>query len=370
MFVYVAIIVSIIGLLVATYTDLKERIVKNKLNFGLAGAGLLIYAIQSIYTASIFPIFYSFFGLCLGFFFGWILWKIGVFAGGDVKLFMALGALNPFTPALLKYPLLVNYSFPIFPITLFVYSLFAFLPYGMAVLIYKISRRTQDRKKIFSDLKSKTLLSIGSAIIISTIHTITIYFTGAPQFIPEAIAIIIIIFAVEKAGKFKKYLYTATIIIGIYANYYLYLQILIGVAIIVVVFYGILRLMLSSRILLSSKIKVSDIEEGMIPAKSLIKKGKKYVWIEGLSLKKMIDYALKGRTAEIISEKNEIVSANKARGFTIQEAQELKMLSKKGLIEKSITIKDSMPFVPAMLISYIMCLLLGDLIINLIMVIK
>jgi prepilin signal peptidase PulO-like enzyme (type II secretory pathway) len=40
----------------------------------------------------------------------------------------------------------------------------------------------------------------------------------------------------------------------------------------------------------------------------------------------------------------------------------LNKLAKKGLIPKTIAIKESMPFVPTMLLGYIFCLILGDLV--------
>ena len=140
MFVYIAIIVSIIGLLIATYTDLKERIVPNKLNYSLAILGLIIFGIYSITFNEPSFFLFSFIGMCWGFFFGWILWKIGIFAGGDVKLFMGLGALNPLTPALLNMGIFDTGPLFLFPIMLFVYSLIAFFPYGMIFVLYKLTK--------------------------------------------------------------------------------------------------------------------------------------------------------------------------------------------------------------------------------------
>ena len=120
MFVYIAIIVSIIGLLIATYTDLKERIVPNKLNYSLAILGLIIFGGHSVIFNEPSFFLFSFIGMCWGFFFGWILWKIGIFAGGDVKLFMGLGALNPLTPALLNMGIFNTGPLFLFPIMLFV----------------------------------------------------------------------------------------------------------------------------------------------------------------------------------------------------------------------------------------------------------
>ena len=153
-FFFTAISISIIGLLIATYTDLKARIVPNKLNYGLAIIGVALFTIESIIEMSIWPALYAVFGLAFGFGFGWVLWKLGIFAGGDVKLFMALGALNAFTPALIKTGLfstaqIGSMSIPLFPITLFIYSLISFLPYGLFVLIYRLAKNKKFQKELW-----------------------------------------------------------------------------------------------------------------------------------------------------------------------------------------------------------------------------
>jgi prepilin signal peptidase PulO-like enzyme (type II secretory pathway) len=66
------------------------------------------------------------------------------------------------------------------------------------------------------------------------------------------------------------------------------------------------------------------------------------------------------RIGELFAPKRAIVSATKARGFTEEELEELRKLAKKGLIGKRISVKESMPFVPTMLLGYGFCLLLGD----------
>jgi len=65
---------------------------------------------------------------------------------------------------------------------------------------------------------------------------------------------------------------------------------------------------------------------------------------------------------EMLAPKNEIISAIKARGLNDEELKFIKQLAKKGLIPKKMLIKESMPFVPTMLLGYILCLILGDII--------
>jgi len=296
-----------------------------------------------------------------GFFFGWVLWKLGVFAGGDVKLFMGLGALNPFTPALLKIGLLTNLSLPIFPITLFLYSLVAFLPYAIFIIILKLFQKEKERKIIFKELKESSISGIIFAILISFIHiTFLIFFSWISIIIPFLVLILIGALFQKLNKKIKTILSIIILIVGFLLNPILFSQTFLASAASILILYGIIKLLLSSRILLVETIKIKDLEEGMIPQKSLVKVGKKIIETDGLSINKLIKYSLNGKIAEVLNEKNQIISANKARGLTIEEIKILKTLSAKKLIKSTIHIKDSMPFVPTMLLSYILCLLIGD----------
>jgi archaeal preflagellin peptidase FlaK len=356
-FFYLSIIISLIGLIIATYTDLKERIVPNKLNYGLAIIGLILFMIQSITENNPLPFIYSFLGMIIGFSFGWVMWKIGIFAGGDVKLFMGLGALNPFTPALIKIGAFTNTNAPIFPITLFIYSLFAFLPYGIFIVLLRLYKNKKMQKEIFEEMKPKILLSIHTAIFASATYAILhTYYINSLIIIP-----LILVWSMLKENK--KY---ATIIISIIAliiNNTLFIQALNAAILISVILYSLFKTLLSVKRVLITQVEVKKLTEGMIPAKTLIWKGKKVVEQEQLDFKTIIK-AIKNKNSNILKEmlapKKEIISANKARGINDEELKIVKELAKKGLIPKRMMIKESMPFVPTMLLGYILCLIIGD----------
>ncbi len=352
MFIYAAIIISIIGLIIATYTDLKERIVTNKLNFTLAGIGLLIYLIQSIVEQTPTPIILSTLGLIIGFSFGWGMWKIGVFAGGDVKLFMALGALNPLTPALIKTTIFTNSTMQVFPITLFLYSLIGFLPYGIIVVIYKLKKNKQFKEKLINEFKKRIIDGAKLAIIISSLSIIL----EVLQITQLVILPALIIFGL--IPKYKKIIGAILAIIGIIISPTNFLEKTIITFIFIVFIYGTIKLMLSLRPLLETTIKIKDLKEGMIPSKTLYyEKGK--VKEYSFSIKGIFEDAKKNKI-ESLKPKNIIISSTKARGLIESEIKELKKLSKSKKIGETIKIKDSMPFVPTMLIGYILCIILGD----------
>ena len=83
-------IVALAGLAYASYTDLRETIVPDNLNYALIIFGLLYHIYLSATTQSLSPITLSIAGATLAFVFSYILWRMGAWAGGDVKLFTAL----------------------------------------------------------------------------------------------------------------------------------------------------------------------------------------------------------------------------------------------------------------------------------------
>lgn len=365
MFQEIAILVSIAGLIGATYTDLKERIVPNKLNYGLVFAALIIYGAQSVFEFSYMPLFYSAVGLGVGFLFGWVLWKLGVFAGGDVKLFMGLGALNPWTPLLAQTINIFNilpkfYSLGLFffPITLFICSLVSFLPYGMAVVLYKLLKNKPFQKKLAKEMTIQIKQAIHFALFAASAYILTLSFS--PAYLFAFVAII----GWGLVGRYKKYVTFVSLAAGAVINPVLLLQTSIFLLAISVIGYGMIKLLLSLRPLLSKKVSVVKLEEGMIPANSFLYNRKKVVMVEPISVGQIIKYAKEQKLIEMLreltGEKKEIISSNKARGMTLEEIRLVKKLARLGKMPKKIMVKDSMPFVPTVLIGYFICLLIGD----------
>ena len=126
----------------------------------------------------------------------------------------------------------------------------------------------------------------------------------------------------------------------------------------IVFIYGTIKLMLSLRPLLETTVKIKDLKEGMIPTKTLYyEKGK--VKEHNFTIKGIFEEAKKNKL-NALKPKNIIISSTKARGLIESEIKELKKLLKAKKIGETINIKDSMPFVPTMLIGYILCIILGD----------
>ena len=137
MFFLIFFFISFIGLIIATITDLKNRIVSNKLTYPLIVIGIALHLIQVFFAENTLISINSLIAFAvpaITFVCGYGLWKLGVWAGGDVKMFTALAALNPLNPNLLGphfgYWFFESISLPLFPLTLFLFSILAMLPSG------------------------------------------------------------------------------------------------------------------------------------------------------------------------------------------------------------------------------------------------
>ena len=123
-------LLSLAALLYATYSDLKSRTVSDKLNYFLALSGIFSHLGLSVFLNDWRFIAYCLVSIAVAFIFSWLLWKLGVWAGGDVKLFTALSAVNPINYAALAnilgigyFSFSLGYGLPLFPISLFLFSI-------------------------------------------------------------------------------------------------------------------------------------------------------------------------------------------------------------------------------------------------------
>jgi preflagellin peptidase FlaK len=305
--VLLAFFLSFFGLVVAAYTDLKQRIVPNKLNLFLLASGLVLYAVSSVLYTSWQPIIFSLIALTYSFLLAYVLYKVGFWAGGDVKLFAALGCLNPVNPFIARIFGFQGFVLnePLFPIELFAFTLFAILPVTIAILI----------KRSDSKLRAKLLSFLA----------------------------IIVLFA----------LLSVVVNVEIVANAFAYLAVLL------LAYFLILCFPLAKSVFVR-EVKISELQEGDIPAEAIRVVNGKVVREKGFNMKKLINYMVQYKMGAEIAHKD-IVSPLRARGVTPQEITELNELVAKGLLEDSILIKESAPMVPAILVAYIVLNFTGDL---------
>jgi prepilin signal peptidase PulO-like enzyme (type II secretory pathway) len=268
---------------------------------------------------------------------------------------MALGSLNFLTPNLLFFNSQIS-LIPFFVLTLFIYSLFSFLPYGLLMAVYKLKKNKMQSRIIFSKLKIELKQSIFGAVLFSSLSILLVFFG-----LNSILIFLISIFVYVLMNFFKKlkYVLVLFVVLALIVNTFLFVNLLLQTIFIFCFIFTLIRLLFSLSHLMVEKVKISELKEGMIPAKTLLLKNKKVVE-ENLSFSKIFNLAKVGKINELFKSKNVIVSSRHACGMDLNEIKELKKLYKQNLISKDFYIKDSMPFVPTMLFGYIFCLLIGD----------
>ena len=360
--------ISLVGLGIASYTDLKKRIVNNWLSYSLIILGLTGHLIWAAIESNPWIFIFSAVSAAGGFGFAWLLWKIGVWAGGDVKLFTGLAALNPvnlFILGLFWAPLgnlSTPVQLPIFPISLFIFSVFAMLPYGSLISAHGLWKKTEERSKLWADAKQKSLHTLQiSLAIVGFSWILTSFGITTWAMIP-----ILIVFGLIKNGKARTIVAVAFFA---WAAYNVLVESVVQLIVLFVLFFGLyllIKLYSVSKTILREKKKIIDLEEGDIPAETLMEQEGIVKKIEPLGIKKIINYLTNNRVQELQGllqpSGRVIISSNRARGLSEEELEELKTLAKENKIGNTMEVKLSAPFVPALLIAYLALNVVGDII--------
>jgi len=104
------IIIALVFLLFASYSDIKTREVPDLMNFGLIILAFLIRAFYSFSQKSFMPLIEGFFGFGIFLVLALLLFYTGQMGGGDSKMMMGLGFLIGI-PLELKIPFLADFLF-------------------------------------------------------------------------------------------------------------------------------------------------------------------------------------------------------------------------------------------------------------------
>ncbi len=372
MFIGAYFLISLIGLIIATFTDFKERIIPNKLTYSLVAMGVGLHAVQAFVENDMMILGFSVFSLGFAFVLSFLLYKMGVWAGGDVKLMAALGALNPFNFGVLRDALGLNLelfsslALPVFPLSLIIASVFSMLPYGVLITAGGIAKNPGVGREFISRMGGKAVqfavisaLVAGAGAVIGHLGLtpwLVLPVLLAAVFLPKlakwALAAIVFVFA-----------FTVDLNLAIQNFLVVFLPLL--------VLYSLIKLYsLGKEKVLKKKIRITELEEGMISGETFVKREEKIGRAEQFTIGNIIKYVANNNAKALpglIQPKGMVVSSLAARGVTDEEIELLKGAVKRGEIKDEISIKLSAPFVPAMLIGYLALQLTGDLIWNLVL---
>lgn len=146
---YLPIAIAVAAACIAVYTDMKKRIIPNRLNYPLIAFGILYYLVVGAVRADLWMALSGAITAAVSFGIGYLLWFTGGWAGGDVKLFTAFGALLPSY----KPPMTADIPYP-FPVTILFNSVIAMLP---VLLVYSIIRRAMGKSILYEEVKFSEL---------------------------------------------------------------------------------------------------------------------------------------------------------------------------------------------------------------------
>jgi len=364
---------SLISLLIATYTDLRERIVSDKLIAAMLAFGLLLHGYVSFTTGNYGIIALAIAVAILTFIGAYLFWKLGMWAGGDVKLFTALALLNPFNYGVIrdflgiKGEIFSSINIPLFPLSLFVFSVFAMLPYGVVLSVGKVMGNNEFKKKVFARIK-KGVVNVAalSGLIVGVAFLLKIL--GVPAL---AGALIVI------AASFvlKKFYYALGAVFALIAFVFDFPSAFQQFAILffsLLPLYAIIQLYFISRDdLFATKKKITGLVEGEIAGENIALENGKPERLPGMNLGMIINHIRNNRFDKVLAALNRkeemLASERSAGGLTNEQIKKLQMFVREGELEDSIKIKDSAPFVPAVLVAYVVLQVTGDLIWNLIL---
>ncbi|MBI2044064.1 prepilin peptidase, partial [Candidatus Pacearchaeota archaeon] len=172
---------AFVWILVASIYDLRKRIVFNWLSFSLIIFALGFRFFYSLFNEN-FALFYQgLIGLGIFFLLGNLLYYGRIFAGGDAKLMIALGAILP-----LSESFLINLKiFGLF----FILFLFAGAIYGLSWSIYfTIKEKKKIRKEIkkqFTNLKTQMhlIMFLGLVLMVFGFYEILFLYLGIVIFL-------------------------------------------------------------------------------------------------------------------------------------------------------------------------------------------
>lgn len=340
--------------LIATYTDVKYRIIPNKLNIFLFLMGIVVVTLY-FHILNCFNYFY-YLSILLVYTLSYLLWYFGVWAGGDVKLLTAISTI--FIPEFLDViphyqcmnvvlPFnLTSFGIPTF--LLIFNSLLSIVPVIMIMVLIKIIR---DKPYLINDFKKtfnykEVLLSLNSLIIsYEIIQQLDVY-----DSLLKLILLLVVVCVVLKVMKQDVFfiILSALVILHKISSYDMisYLSELI-------VFMMLISIKNTFRMgiikdALTRDIHKNDLVEGMILAYPLYYGDGKFFFKKDNALRNVIDnFSNKGQ---------KLVCGVKSAGLSSEDM----LLIKNNYSQDVVTIKEGLSFAPFIFCGLIITIFVGN----------
>jgi archaeal preflagellin peptidase FlaK len=367
----ITIIIAIAACLYASYSDLKRGIIPNKLTFPLIAIGLILNGIYAVMIGELWFIVVCLVVTGVIFALGYLFWKMGAWAGGDVKLFTALAALIPFNPIIISYQIF-QVQFPVegiypFPLTLIINSILSILPFLLIYVFYiVIKNKPHLMDELTSPLKEYKKNIVLTLVITSAVN-ITFFISQQLRFQIIIISLILIYLLSMLISKLPNRVKAVLVSLVTVAS--LFYDIKITIISIVVLFISIIIIELVRKLLtsvsreaLQDDIPLDELKEGMIPAYNLYQRDDQDVFVDDKSFTDKMKESFKTRDPSILTAApGKRLIGTLAAGLTTEDIQLLKQLHHEDKITNEFRVKKGVPFAPSILIGLIISLFIGDL---------
>lgn len=149
----------------ATVFDLFERRIPDWLTYSATAFGLVFWLLVGYYPVILYVV-------CT-FVISYLLYRIGLWAGGDVKLFTAFAALNPHLISVFGFEIPA-------PLLLFLLSIFAAFILSFPVMLAVILFRRDLRAKLFSNFRLILIKAFSISVLVNAFGIAGIIFTFLP----------------------------------------------------------------------------------------------------------------------------------------------------------------------------------------------
>lgn len=385
-FSFLLFLISLTALIYASWTDFKSRIVPDWLNYLLLLAGLILHLVLSILSSDYIFFLSSIAAVVIAFAFSFLLWRMGVWAGGDVKLFTALAAANPVNHAAIAVFFSysagsafssIGYPLPIFPFSLFAFSILSMLPYAILLTVLKLFKRKDLRDSLAEGFFPAAKKILFFSFFIIGFESLLVVF-GIPSFFyfPLVLAAALAFSFASKSLELPlRFISVFLFAFSLYSS--LTGEIVVsftdGIVSFLISFSSLLAFYLLFRIVslmrssMRKNINVNGLEEGMIAAEFLVERDGRLFREKQLTagtilnniktnsfsfdkIMSIMDYAGEGIV---------LASPRSAGGVTVENLLRIKKLAGlSGISEVAVT--ESAPFVPAVLLGYLALQVFGD----------
>ncbi len=347
---FISIIIALVACIYASYTDFKDGIIQNKLTFPLIAIGIILNGVYVFTTSNILLFIECVIVTAIIFILGYIFWKMGAWAGGDVKLFTGLAALIPFY-AIPFYPTLVSYQilgvqFPLvgtypFPFTLIVNSILSILPFLLIFVIY-IAVKTKPYLigELLSPIKEYKKNIVLTMVVISAV---TITFTLTKQLDIQIILVSLILISLlsliisKIPNTIKAVLVSIVTVYALITNLYITLTGIVIIFISIIVIEIIKKLLTSvSKEALQDDYNIEDLKEGMISTYNIYEKDNEIVIGDKSFTTRIKDALNTGDLSLINPPRGKLIISSMAAGLTQDDINLLKELNIKNKISNTI----------------------------------